>query len=884
MTRPLRILLARVRGLLHRDAIAQEIREELRIHMEMRTEEYERRGLPPEAARQQARRRVGNLAVHQDRGYDVRGGGVMETIVQDIRYSVRLLLKQRGFAVVAIVTLALAIGAVTAVVSVIDATMLRPLPYPNPEQLVDVTVSMPQPDGRRFQLGPSLQDLHQWQESGDVFSAVAMSRSARDGRIVHGERPERVEITEVTEQYLAMYGVVPLYGRDFNADDMLASAPPVVILGHGYWQSRLGGDPDVVGEAIRIGDSTATVAGVLPPGLANDRILRPLHLSPDTLGVGPDWYARRGTGATTNGRLKPGITMEQATEKLSASLEDVPGPEGSVLDVSAVVTSRLEEAIDDYSTTIEVLAGAVAFVLLLACVNVAGLQLARGTVRQPELAVRASLGAGRGRIVRLLMIESFVLAIAGAVTGLALAWLALDGLVANLPLSLPSNVPVTLNFTVLAVAIIMTVVTAVLFGLVPALHLSSAAVGSALANAGRRHGPSLSPRSAQLLMTAEIALAVVLVAGAALMLRSFARIMSVDVGFDPDAIVTMEVVPLATDAATHQQYYPGLVRQLRLIRGIEAAGAVDNLPLKGSSTYTNIHVGDQRHFVEIRETVPGYFEALGMPVVAGRTLTDADYSAAANLTVLNESAARELFPGTSAIGRSLTTQRTDDLGDRHNVEWEVIGVVGDVRHGGPLRDSGTEAFFPFRASESDAREGEGLIVVVRPGAPIPDLADRLRGAAEAVGPRVLVESVRSGSDWLGDRVIRPRQRTVLLSLLGGLGLALALVGVFGITAYAVARRTREIGVRMTFGARPHQVVGRIVRDAAVPVGAGIVVGLLGAVAATRVIESFLFETAPTDPGTFAIVAVILGVTGCVAAWIPARRAVRIDPVSALRTE
>jgi predicted permease len=531
-----------------------------------------------------------------------------------------------------------------------------------------------------------------------------------------------------------------------------------------------------------------------------------------------------------------------------------------------------------------VLTGAVAFILLLACVNVAGLQLARGSTRHAELAVRASLGAGRGRLLRQLMIENVVLAAAGALLGLALAWASLDVLVANLWVSLPSNAPVTLNTTVLAACAAVTLATAILFGLVPALRLSRVRVGAALTRAGGRDTTSLSRRSSQLLMAAEIALAVVLVVGAALMLRSFARVLSVDVGFDPDAIVTMEVVPVATDAATHQQYYSALVRDLRLIPGVEAVGAVDFLPLGGGSSFSGVRVGEESHFVETRSVLPGYVEALGIPVVAGRTLTDNDHHAGARVAMLNESVAREMFPDGSAVGRSFTRQTIDDQGNRIDVDWEVIGVISGVRHNSPMRDGGNEIFFPYEASASDAEQGRGLAVVVRPGEYIPDLVNRLRETAEAVGPRVLVESVRTGSDHLADRIVTPRRRTVLLSLLGGLGLALALVGVFGLTAYTVARRTREIGVRMAFGARPNQEVGRIVRDAALPVAVGVIVGLLGAIAATRVIESFLFETAPTDPLTFAVVAVVLALAGCVAAWIPARRAVRIDPVAALRAE
>lgn len=881
MRRPLRVLLARLRGLLHHDAIAEEIREELHFHMDMRTKEYERRGLTPDDARRQALQRVGNLALHQDRGYDVRGGGVMETILQDIRYSVRLLLKQRGFTAVAIVTLALAIGAVTAVVSVIDATMLRPLPYPDPEQLVHLGVSIARPDGRPSRPTPSVEDARSWQAAEDVFSSVSAWNTVFYGRIVDGENPERVQITEVGERYLTMYGVAPLHGRDFNADDTREGAAPVVMLGHGYWQSRFGGDPEVIGETIRLGETPTTVIGVLPQGFADDRLVQPLQIPAERL-------ARRGTGMDVYGRLLPGVTPEQAAERLSARMDDEASSDGSTAEVSVRVSSLLDRATNRYRTTVVVLSGAVLFILLLACVNVAGLQLARGTTRQPELAVRASLGAGRGRLVRQLMIENVVLAGAGTVFGLVLARASLGGLVANLPLSLPSNVPVTINPKVLGATMIVTAVTAVLFGLAPSFRLSRVRVGASLSNAAGRHGSPLSRRTSQLLMAAEIALAVVLVVGAALMLRSFARVMSVDLGFDPDAILTMSAVPVDGEPATYEQYYPALLRELHLIPGMAAVGAVDNLPLGGVSSFTGVSVDGEGFGIGMRQVLPGYVEALDIPLVDGRSLSDEDLAAGRNVAMLNESAARQLFPDGPAVGRSFSRPSYDDAGNRTGeVPWEVIGVIGDVRSDGPLRppsDRDAEMYLPYEPIPSYTERGRGLTIVVRPAEPIPDLAARLRDAAEGIGPSVLIESVRAGGDWLGDRVTRPRRRTVLLGLLGGLGLALALVGVFGITAYTVARRTREIGVRMAFGARSGQVVQAIVRDAAIPVAVGIVVGLLAALGATRVIESFLFETAPTDPAIFASVAVVLAITGCLAAWIPARRAVRIDPVSALRTD
>lgn len=868
----LRIVRARMVGLWRRDAIADEIREELRFHMEMRTEEYELRGLSPEAARRQARRRVGNLAVHQDEGYDIRGGGMMETILQDIRYSVRLLLKQRGFALVAVITLAIAIGAVTAVVSVIDAAILRPLPYPHPEQLVDVSVAVSMPDGRDRNMGPSIDDIRGWLAFDDVISAVAASRQVFYGRLIAGEQPERVQITEATEGLLTLYGVAPLHGRDLRRDDTLPGAEPVVLLGYGYWQRRFGGDPAVVGQALRFDDEVATIIGVLPPHFGETEVLQALRTPTDRL-------AARGTGTDVEARLVPGVTPEQAAERLLARIDEMFG-ENTNRPAAVQLTSVLERTTGRRWGTVTVLSGSVALILVLACVNVAGLQLARGAVRGAELAVRASLGAGRGRLVRQLMIENGVLALVGALVGLFFAWVSLDALVANLPLSLPSTRPVGLNLLVLAISMVVVVGTTMLFGAAPAWRLSHVAGGRSLAGGGRLQGRPLPRRASQLLIAVEVGLAVVLVVGAVLMLRSFDRVMSVDIGIDPASFLTVEAFPLVTDATVQAAYYSDLVRELRLLPGIEAVGAIDHLPMAGHSSVAFFEVGGEPASLEIRSVLPGYAKAMAIPVIAGRLITDADLRGGARVAMINEAAAAEMFPNSDAVGQ--TFQRVNfEEGERVLEPWEVIGIIGDVRHNGPLYAPRPELFLPVRSSDSMPRSPLGMTVVVRPSAGTEELAQRLRTTAEGLGTPVVVERIRTGEDWLAGRIVTPRQRTVLLSLLGGLGLLLALVGVFGLTAYAVARRTREIGVRMTFGARPGQVVGTIVRDSAIPVAGGIALGLLGAYYATRVIESFLYETAPTEPMSFIAVAVILAITGCLAAWIPARRAARVDPVTAL---
>jgi putative ABC transport system permease protein len=798
----------------------------------------------------------------------------MDALIQDVRYGVRQLFRQRGSSLVAIVTLALGIGLSTAIVSVIDATMLRPLPYPDPEQLVSVGVEEARPNGQWGRPTASMEDMRAWQQVTDVVSQVAGWGSAFRGRIADGPEPERLRVAHFTEDYLAMHGVTPIFGRGFTRADTEYGAPLVALLGYGYWQSRFGGKADVIGQTVRLEDDVATIVGVLPAWFnAATPLSTPLQIDPKS-------FARRGTGSVSvYARLRPGVSLEQAHAQLTARTVQSSGRDGVAREARAYVTSRLDAALRQYKATVNALAGAVALILLIACVNVAGLLLARGAARRSEFAVRASMGAGRFRLMRQLCTESVVLALPAAAFGVLLAWISLDMLVANIPLALPSNSPVTLNLKVLALTAALLVPTTILFGLAPAIRLSRVRIASVLARGNRQVGASLSNRGGQLLMAAEVALAVVLVAGAALMIRSFARISAVDLGFNPHGLTTMQVLPLERSAAAHKEYYVQLVQRLRTVPGVMSVGLVDNFVLGSGTSFTNLTAEGKPQFMSVFEVLPGYFETIGASLRQGRLPTDAEYTSGFRGAVINESTVRTLFPAGGAVGRTFVRSGQDE-------PWTVIGVVADLRHGGPLGRSDQQerlqAFFPLAPSESELTEA--MVVVIRTSGEVPGLADQLRRTALSIGPRVLVERIRSAEDLFADRVITPRRRTVLLGLLGALGLALALVGVFGMTAYAVTRRTAEIGVRMAFGARPGQVVRTIVRDSAAPIVAGALLGVGGAILATRTIESFLFQTASNDPATLATVALLLAAAGCVAALVPAMRAAKIDPALCLRAE
>lgn len=798
----------------------------------------------------------------------------MDAVIQDIRYGIRQLFRQRGSSIVAVLTLALGIGVSTAIFSVVDATMLRPLPYPDPERLVSVHPEEVRPDGRVSSPTASMEDMRAWQAADDVFSAVAGWSSAFRGRIVDGPEPERIPVLHFTEDYLSMHGVTPIMGRDFLRADCEVGSPLVALLGYGYWQSHYGGRREVIGETVRLDTQIATIVGVLPAWF---NATTPLSLP---LRVPPNEFSRRGTGrVSVYARLHPHVTVEQARTRLSARMPDLPWHDGTVRKVRAAVSSRLESATSRSRTTVTVLAAGVGLILLLACVNVAGLLLARGAARQSELAVRASLGAGRGRLMRQLLTESVVLALPGGAFGVLLAWLSLDAIVANIPLALPSNSPVTVNLMVLAATAALLVPTALLFALAPSIRLSRVRIGSVLARGGRQVGSSLSRRGSQALIAAEMALAVILVAGAGLMIRSFVRISAVDLGFNPNGLVTMQVLPLDRNPGAHKAYYVALLQQIRTVPGISSVGLVDYFALGGGTSFSSVSVAGTSTGATVFEAMPGYFETVGATLRDGRLPTDVDYASGLRGTVINESAARALFPDRPAVGGEFTRAGRDTQ------PWTVLGVIADLRHGGPLdtrNQKQPQVFFPVEPTESDLNQA--MMVVVRPSGDVPGLADRLRRVAHSIGPRVLVERIRTGEDWFGDRVITPRRRTVLLGLLGGLGLAMALVGVFGMTAYAVTRRTAEIGVRMAFGARPGQMVLTMLRDSAVPIAVGTVLGVGGAALATRGIESFLFETAPTDTVTLVSVVVTLATAGCLAAVVPALRAAKVDPATNLRAE
>lgn len=792
---------------------------------------------------------------------------IMGQFADDLRSGTRLLRTQPGFSTVAVLTLAVGIGLSTALFTVIHAAVLRPLPFPNPEELVIVDVTAYR-QGESQTTAPSLADVRDWRAVPGLFAAIAVEAD-KTPMVVDAGEPSRLTVRPVSEDYFEIFGIAPVVGRSLSRTDVGQNAPSVVMLGHAYWQSQFGGDAAALGGTIRIDNEPATIIGVVPAGFHPDvEVWRPLRYTAAT-------ERRRGTGAGVVARLASGRTLASVAQDLSALATRADTASGASDRTDAVLKSVLESTTAGKASTVYTLTGAVAAILLIACVNVAGLLLARGSTRRGELAVRAALGAGRARLIRQLVTESLVLALAGGAAGIGLAWLTLDGLLAIVPLTVPGTATASLNVQVLAFAGLASVVTVMIFGVWPAVRLSRVEVGSALQGAERHSAATLSRRSGHALIAVEVALALVLLAGAGVMVKSFARLVSADLGFDPTSFITMEVTPVDPDPAVGASFYPALVEAIRTLPGVAAVGASNQLPIGGSRRAGRVTKPDGTLMrVDHRLVLPGYFEAVGMSLVEGRLPTEADRRSGRPVMVINESTAKQVFPGASAAGQILEMP-ADKL------HAEVIGVVRDVRQEGARSPARPNVYAIFTGREL---RPPPLAIFVRPAPGAGDLAGRLPELAQSRGPAVVVDRIRSGGDFVADSVTVPRHRMLLLSLLGSVGLGLTLVGVFGVTAYAVVRRTREIGVRMALGAEPSAAMAAVMREAAWPLGLGLVAGLSGAYALTRVIAGFLFETTPQDPVAFAGATVLLTVCVLIATWLPARRASRIDPVVALRGE
>jgi putative ABC transport system permease protein len=882
------IFSARLRALLGREAVIGDIDEEMRLHVEMDTEANIERGMSPDQARRAALKSFGNYGRFREMAYGIRGGGMMETLLQDIRYGARVLARHRGFTAVAVLTLALGIGANTAIFSVVNELLLRPLPFRDAERLVMLWEISSE---GRHQNTTSRANFRAWSEQSTAFEGMAAFSDQRLNLTGDGD-PEEVSTQFSTPELFRVLGVDPILGRGITQEDARPGAPDVAVLSYGLWQRRFGGDSRVVGKPIMLNGAPHIVIGVLPAGFQwhirkRSGTGRPAEVW-TVLSMPTEGPATRGRFLSAVARLKPGVSLQQAEAEMktiAARLEqDAPMyNKGS----SAEVIPLREQFVGNVRPALLILLGAVGFVLLIACANVANLMLARAAAREKEIALRTALGAHRLRIVRQLLTESLLLALLGSLLGLGLAWWGTKALVAISPRDLVNLQGVGINLTVLAWTMAVSLATGVIFGLAPALEATRLNLNDALKEGGKGAGGqgTRSRRLRSALVVAEVALALVLLVSAGLLVKSFARLRKIDAGFNTENVLTM-VVRLPDGKYKEEQQMVAFFRQaterIGALPGVRSVGMVNFLPLYGGlGSNTGFSVEGRPVLppgegpgTNVRVSDPGYFSAMGIPLLRGRNFTDLEASEARHVVLISESLARQHFPGEDPIGKRISVE----MFEKPN-PTEIIGIVGDVRYDSLTDEAEPTVYFPHPELTY-----EFMTLVIRTAGDPAEMAPAVRGELRAIDSDQPVSDVRTMNQVMADTVSRARFNTLLLGLFAGLATLLAAVGIYGVMNYSVTLRTHEIGIRMALGAQPGQVLLLILRQGLLLTLIGIGIGLGGALALTRLMSGLLFGVETTDLATFAAIVLLLAVVSLIACFIPARRATRVDPLIGLRYE
>jgi putative ABC transport system permease protein len=822
-------------------------------------------------------------------------------LLQDLRYAFRTLAKNPGFAAIAVITLSLGIGATTAIFSVVQAVLLRPLEYSRADRLVRI-VGWERDQGITGNLSPA--DFFDFQRDATMFVRLGANGFVGLATIGDGAgEPERVGSVQVTDGFFDTLGVRPQLGRLFQPEDDRPGAARVVVLSDGMWRRRFGSDPSIVGRSILFNAAPVTVIGVLPADF------RHIEINPDrpadvfsTYRFDPANANRGGHFIRGIARLKDGASLEQARaemDTIAARLEQQYPV--SNINQGVRVDPLLDSMVGGSRPVVLLLAGAVIVVLLVACANVANLILARGTGRLRELALRAAVGADRGRLIRQLLTESVALSLFGAAGGLGVALVATRALTVLAAAGIPRADQIAIDGVVLGFAIAASLLTSVVFGVVPALHLSRQDLNDALREGGKQQGAAAGRGARESLIAAEVALSVVLLVGAGLLIRSLQQLEDVDPGFDAGQVITMEVsLPLARYPEGDQMpFYQQLEERVAGIAGVRSVGAINILPLSSNYDSRGIQIEDdpkpdgQGRAPQWRSVTPGYFAAMGIPLTAGRNFGPRDTEDRQRVVIVSESMARSYWP-TSAKATVGKPDFADVVGKRitynSGIPEEqqqvvggpgsrvVVGVVGDVKHLA-LDEPNVPMFYTPNTQQPSFHT---MVLVVRADVPPASLTGQVRAELNQMDSQVPLSQVATLAATLSKTVAQPRMRATLVGLFAALAMMLATVGVYGVVAYLVGQRTQEIGVRRALGAQARDVVAMLVRESMRPVAAGIVVGLLSAAALSRVLAAMLFQVSSTDLATYAIACGALGLAALLASLIPARRALGVDPINAVR--
>ena len=888
-------LVSRLRDLRDRRRLEGEAEQELEMHVELLTSQYVRAGIAPGEARRMARVKFGGVGQIKESLRDQAGFPMLESIIEDVRYAVRGILKNPGFVLVVVLTLGVGIGANTAIFSVVNTVLLEPLPYPEPSRLVVLQTTTPQ--GAAPVASPT--KFNVWREHGGAVQDVS-AYSFNVANLTGGE-PEQIVAGSVTSDFFRLFGAATVAGRTFSADEDRPNGGRVAVLSNGFWQRRFGGAVDIVGGTLSLGGDAHTVLGVLAPfdteaiqgPQGPPDVYLPFRIDPNS--------AMHGHFFRAVGRLERGASVESASASLQPAADTFrqrfPGALGP--EASFSVRSFPDLVVGNVRSSLWILMAAVTFVLLIACANVANLLVVRATARKRELALRAALGAGRPRIVRLLLTEGLVLSALGGALGLAIGTLGIRVLLAfnpgNIPRIGPEGAAVGLDWRVLAFTVVVSLATSLVFGLFPALRASRTDLTETLKESGSRTGSGFRQQRARaVLVVSEVGLALVLLVGAALFIRTFVNLRAVDPGFDARQVVTMNMSLAGgrfdTAAAVGEVMRAGRERLLTL-PGVEAAASACCIPLQGGLGLPFVIEGRplEGRFHGGGSFTPisaGYFEAFGIPLVRGRTLTDRDDAVAPPVAIINETMARQFWPDGDPLADRITVAKgTPVLGGPPR---QIVGIVGDVRAGRLEREPAPTMYVPW-AQIPDAHSAN-LVGML----PLSWIV-RTRGAAQALGETVQnelrvasggipVAGLRSMEDVVARSTARSDFIMLLLTIFAGAALLLAAIGIYGLTAYSVEQRNQEIGIRLALGAGSDRVRNLVVRQGMAVALVGVALGIASAYGLSRLVAGFLFEVAPRDPLVFVAVPLLLTAVALAGVWLPARRAARVAPAAVLRLE
>jgi putative ABC transport system permease protein len=883
----LRLLRARLRGLLHKRSVEREMEEEFSFHLRMRMEENVRQGMTPDEAHRAALRSFGHWARIEEACRDVKGGGMLETLIQDVKFGARMLSKHLGFTLVAVLALALGIGANTAIFSVVNAVLLRPLQYPNAERIV--AVQELNEKGSRVQVTPA--NFLDWRAQSTSFEHLA-AIFARTANLSSEDESERIDLAMTSANFFQVFGVQPQVGRFFIPEEEKAGHNPVAVLSYGLWQRRFGGDPSLVGKSMMLDGQAYTIVGIAPLGFQypdRTEMWIPPFKDVPTLSAQMDVQRARGFGfLSAVGSLKPGVPVKQAHDEMTlitARLREQ-YPDTNNTRFNRVVSLQTH-LVGESSTALLLLLGAVALLLLIACANVANLLLARAASRQKEIAVRLALGATRLRLIRQLLVESVLLGLIGGTFGLLLGWWGVDLMRRLLPVDFPRAQSISVDLPVLGFTLLVSLATGILFGLAPALQSTNPDINESLKeNARGSSGSVRRNRVRSLLIVSEVALSLMLLISAGLLFRSFLRLQAVELGFRPQRVLTFRLTPSGTnfrEDAHYVNFYSQVAERIQTLPGVEAVGVINTLPLvKGPTSRFRVEgrpplTPDKWPGVNYRSVSPDYFRAVNVPLLKGRALDARDNDTAPLAILVNQSLVRRDFEGEDPIGKRINMGGTRS--DGQPIWSEIVGVVADVRSL-ELNSEPTPEIYTSYLQDPFA----GMSYVVRSQVEPESLVPAVREAVRQVDKAQPVAEVREMEQIVKAAAAQPRFNSLLLGIFASLALLLAAAGIYGVMSYAVTQRTHEIGVRMALGAQKRDVLRLVVGQGLKLTLVGLALGLVCAFAMTRVMATLLYGVKPTDPWTFATGSLLFIVVALLACYLPARRATKVDPLIALRYE